>query len=185
MKLKTIFYVTLLVITFASCSKDDSTDIEPVVKETLKTYNDVEFALRDYTDDTNYGVFFSTETGKVYKQDEVDDTNGSKIDIVSFSNQVFSAFMSPHDPLANDNIPNATETIIQHIDSGITVEQFDAMEDDTLLKGLTIIDDNESVRTINVKEKIITFKNSKGKIGAIKMNLLNAERINVTIKVQL
>ncbi len=184
MKIKSIFYVTLLVLTFASCSKDDSPE-EPEVKDTLKTYTDVEFALRDYTDDTDHGVFFSTETGKVYKQSEVDDTNGSKIDIVSFSNQVFSAFMSPHDPLADDNIPNATITIIQHVDTGISVAEFDAMVDDTLLKGLTIAGDNESVRTSDVKEKIITFKNAKGKKGAIKMNFLNAERINVTIKVQL
>ena len=63
----------------------------------------------------------------------------------------------------------------------MTVAEFDAMEDDTLLKDLTVSDDNEA-QSITYRE-VVLFETAEGKIGAFKINMLNAQRISIDVKV--
>lgn len=135
--------------------------------------------------DPKYGRFFSTQTGKIYKQADVNETIGPKIDLVyhgSESNFIF--FENPAD-LFTDTfvIPGAKTTMVMNYESGFLVSDFDAMTNDALLADFTITHQNKTTGTLNVPF-IVLFQNAEGQKGAIKLIALNTEKLMVDIKVQ-
>ncbi len=181
--MKKIFLLPILFLALfaGSCSKDEKKPIEPPKKEeTLNIYKDVKLKLADAETD-NYGIAFSSATGKTYKASEISTKNIAEIDIVSFNLQAFIAFESPNESDYTKNIEGVTATKIQHKEVAMTTAVFDAMEDDTVLKKLTVTNDEESLPT--TYRKIILFENSKGKKGAIKVKEINRDRILFDVKV--
>lgn len=189
--MKKLLIVALsLSILFIACSKDDdknsennnNNNTEQQKKETLVTYNDVNFSLK--ANSSEYGRMFSTATGKMYKDSEVNQETGSKIDLVFVSsNGTFNYFESPG-LYTGFTIPNATSTKVQTITTGlITVAEFDAMTDSTKLAGLTIEYDDESFGKDNLPI-LILFENAAGKKGAIKVKSITDKVLIADIKVQ-
>ncbi|WP_158973622.1 hypothetical protein [Cellulophaga sp. L1A9] len=171
----------VLFIGFTSCSDSEDND-EPVVEENneILSYAGIELKLDD-SDTEDYGIAFSTATGETYAYAEISADNIADIDIVSATNQAFIAFNSPDADDVLSEIEGAKSTKIQVSNVAMTVAEFDAMEDDTLLKDLTVSDDNEA-QSITYRE-VVLFETAEGKIGAFKINMLNAQRISIDVKV--
>ncbi|WP_405246041.1 hypothetical protein [Cellulophaga sp. Asnod2-G02] len=166
---------------FTSCSDSEDND-EPVVEENneILSYEGIELKLDD-SDTEDYGIALSTATGETYSYAEISADNIADIDIVSATNQAFIAFNSPDADDVLSEIEGAKSTKIQVSNVAMTVAEFDAMEDDTLLKDLTVSDDNEA-QSITYRE-VVLFETAEGKIGAFKINMLNAQRISIDVKV--
>jgi len=179
MKKLIVLSLVAVFVAFTSCS-DDSEDPIVEVNGEISTFENVELKLVD-SDTEAYGVAFSTTTGLTYKRDEVTEDNVGDIDLASFTNQAFIAFNSPDQDAVIKEVEGAKSTKIQMTNVEMTAEEFDAMEDDILLKDQTVTDDNES-QPIDYKG-VVLFETAEGKIGALKINLLNAERISVDVKV--
>ncbi|WGK63678.1 hypothetical protein [Croceiramulus getboli] len=174
-----IALVTACLILFSSCEMADEnipvTEFEESVA--LKAYYDVSFSL------DNSARLFSTLTGESYAEEMVDETSGPLIDLVSITNEAFIAFTSPDDEQDDYEVPNASFTAIQHLDSPITAAQFDNMVNGNLLAEMEVEADNESIGISDFKDHIIVFRNAAGEQGAIKLRMLNAERLVVDIKI--
>ncbi len=184
MKKLLVLPVILLFIGFVSCSDDDNKENEAaaMMEELgeILSYENVELKMID-SDTDDYGIGFSVTTGEIYKQSEVNEENIAQIDLVSFANQAFISFNSPDRDNNFKEIEGVKSTLIQIANVEMTAEEFDSIEDDTLLKDLSVTHDNETQR-IDYRG-VFLFKTAEDKIGAIKVNLLNAERISIDVKV--
>jgi len=120
-------------------------------------------------------------TGETYKSSDITTENIADIDFASFTLQAFIAFTSPDDTDDIKDIEGAKSTKIQMTNVVMTSEEFDTIEDDTLLKDLTVFDDKES-QPISYRG-VILIETAEGKIGALRINLINADRISFDIKV--
>lgn len=184
--LSSLFIFSLL---FISCSDSDDSDNEIEeqidVEEVVSSYTDILFNLSD-SDIEDPQYLFSTSEGVSYKESEISDANIALIDIVSFSLKSFVAFDSP-DNDTNDifNIDGASTTKFQHTNVTLTAEEFDSIKttDSSLLVGLTVTNDEDSISVSDYENAIILFENAAGKKGAIKVTSFNAQRILVDIKV--
>ncbi len=151
-------------------------------KNAVVTYTDIAFGLQ--ADDETYGRLFSFEEGRIFKDSEINENNGSKIHLAfgSMANTMYY-FESPTE---NEyNVPNATATDVINYEStpSITIDAFDAMNDDSLLSALTIVGTEESFGNSTIPCTIL-FKLSSGKKGVIKAKAVNSSRLLVDIKVQ-
>lgn len=183
MKTKFLSVLFLFTLLFTSCSSDDDAgkpDTGGETEATLVTYSDIELSLIG-SGNTN-GRVFSTASGKVYKDSEINAENAEIIDIVSATSQAFIAFDSP-DKATDPAIVGGRVTKYQSTGVSLTAADFDAMTDDSKLKSLTIVDDNEAISISGYENKIVLFENASGKKGAIKLKSLNANRLVVDIKV--
>ena len=148
----------------------------------IETYTDVEFALD--AGHATYGRLFSFETGQIYKDNEVDESNGSSIHLAfgSMGNTMYY-FESP--TVEEYNVPNATVTKVINYEStpSISVNDFDAMAHDGLLTGLTITETNDSFGNSSIPGTVL-FETSSGRKGVIKTKAVNSERLMVDIKIQ-
>ncbi|WKN43545.1 PKD domain-containing protein [Tunicatimonas pelagia] len=146
------------------------------------TYTDVAFGLN--AEDATYGRLFSLETGKIYKDSEMDGTDGSIIHLAfgSLGNTMYF-FESP--TAEGYNVSNATETKVMNFEStpSISVDNFDAMTDDSLLSGLTIVEMNDSFGNSSIPGTVL-FETSAGRKGVIKTKAVNSDRLLVDIKAQ-
>jgi hypothetical protein len=179
MKAKFLSGLFLFSVLFISCSKDDDSstpadDGDDQNTETISTFTDIVFSLDDSS------KYFSTSEGKMYSKSEITAESTKVIDLVGDSNQTFIAFSSPS---KTSEISGGTVTKIQHLDTKLTVTNFDDIKDDSTLKNLSVTDDNDSVGITGYKEKIIIFENAAGKKGVIKLKAINADRVLVDIKV--
>lgn len=144
------------------------------------------------------GCFYSTKEKKVYKKNEVNNTNGELIDIVFFGlNATFASnkFVSPSiaNTLTFDAIPNATTTsfINKQEDcncgSNITATQFDGMTNDALLQNIKVTNQNVSFSS-SLEPRIVPFKTQDGRKGFIKIKQFVADGQNsyiiIDIKIQ-
>ncbi len=173
------FKVTLKI----SDGKEEKTTIKTFVipgHSSILTFTDVEFSILG--GDATYGRFFSTETGLIYKNNEVTTENGSKIDIAFNSfNGIINYFETPSESLYN--IQNATSSkFTNYITTQYDVGNFDDMIDDELLDGLDLSDDIGSFPA-SYKGAVI-FENSMGKKGVIKVKEIDDKRVLVDIKIQ-
>lgn len=139
----------------------------------VKTFSNIYFSL------TNSGRFFSTETGKLYKANEVDKLNGRNIDL-AFSG--IDGFESPRNE-DEVNIPGATITKVKnHVTTELSVDEFHAMVTDQKLKSMIVEDDDTPFQL--EAPQLILFENSFGKKGVILVKALYDENILTDIKVQ-
>lgn len=138
------------------------------------------------------GSVFSTELGTVIKSDDINDSNGEKIDIVFVGESGLLFFESPQKASGwgLKEIPNATNTsFINYIEGSsvsFSVEDFDNMTNSDPLNGINITNDEESFPSSGLP-RIILFQNSKGKKGVIKITNIASGRsgsITFDLKVQ-
>lgn len=148
----------------------------------LVTYSNVEFGLN--AGDNSYGRLFSFETGKIYKDNEIDATVGPKINLAfaSMGNTMYY-FQSP--TVADYNVPGASVTKVTNwlSDSPISTTDFDGMTDDSKLAGLTINETGDSFGNSSIPG-IVLFQLSTGRKGAIETKAVNSSRLLVDIKIQ-
>ncbi|MCX2682002.1 PKD domain-containing protein [Galbibacter sp. EGI 63066] len=149
----------------------------------LRTFTDVQLGINTAHNSNSIGAFFSTVSREVYSENEVDPEVGGAIGIVFFGLDdafSFNKFVSP-DEVTNEttfsSIPNATHTKIINTQEGcgcgasMSVTEFDAMEDDSSLQGLTIEETNAGSQHFTDAEVplIVLFETEDGRKGAIKI----------------
>lgn len=146
------------------------------------------FGIKD-----SIATFFSTCTGKAFKDADITDENGSTIDIAYVGIAVARLFESP-DSICYwgfNSIPGATTTkfinMMADNPQSFTVETFDKMIDDSPLSQLKIKNDFQSLPLGEVPF-IVLFENAKGKKGAIKVTEMESSQkdgiITFDLKVQ-
>lgn len=145
-------------------------------------FNDVSFGVEG---SDQYGYFFSTKRNQMYKEEELNEEIGEDIDLalVSYQGHTMVFFESPTNEEYFD-IPNARNTnVINFVQDEFTVEDFDAMEDDSSIKDIEIVHDGEAIFATNLP-KVILFQNADMQKGVIKLKAFNSERLLVDIKLQ-
>lgn len=146
-------------------------------------------------DDTQLGSFFSTVTGEVYKITPAGD-NSEIIDFAYFYGSNNSATITAPDndeiigtgagqvygPVANWSTRNATR--FNQLFSGITVEEFDAMNNDALIVANTASDVDLKMANFLNKDALVAFITVDGKKGIFKVAELDTEAKTITIDVK-
>lgn len=174
-----------LTIKLVATNKDTTAEKTETVTITgnnaILEFKDVEFAIE--AGNATYGRYFSIELGKIIKDSEVTADNGPKIDLVFASMVTMYYFDSPDN--ADYNITGGTKTLVMNYLSNdeLTVDDFDKMESDSLLKTLKVSHADDSFGSSTIPN-IILFKNAAGKIGAIKAKEVKTDVIVADIKVQ-
>ncbi|WP_298778374.1 PKD domain-containing protein [uncultured Polaribacter sp.] len=159
-----------------------SQNITVVVNTNIRTFQDIQLGINTAHNNNTIGTFFSTTTRKVYKKEDVTADNGAAIDIAFFGlNQsfTFNKFVSPDEvqTLTFDAIPNATYTKFINLQescgcpASMSLAEFDAMTDDTLLEALTITETTEGLQDFDntIVPRIVLFETQDGRKGAIKI----------------
>ncbi|MDC8102671.1 PKD domain-containing protein [Chryseobacterium rhizosphaerae] len=145
------------------------------------------------------GCFFSSELGTVLKQNEVNVTNGSKIDFAFFglnSSFIYNQFVSP-DEVQNNAflaIPNATHTKVinsqELVGTQLSSSGFDALDAGNDFNTITVTETNagKSPFSNSVVPRVILFQTADGRKGAVKVKSFVANGLSsyilVDIKVQ-
>ncbi|GEN72138.1 PKD domain-containing protein [Chryseobacterium lathyri] len=145
------------------------------------------------------GSFFSSELGTVLKQNEVNATNGSKIDFAFFglnSSFMYNQFVSP-DEVQNTGfmaIPNATHSKIinsqELVGTQLSSSGFDALNAGSDFNTITVTETNagKSPFSNSVVPRVILFQTADGRKGAVKVKSFVANGLSsyilVDIKVQ-
>ncbi len=178
-----------------------SQNITVLPNTNLRTFEDVQLGINTAHSGNVRGAFFSTNSRKVYKQEEITADNGALIDIAFFGlnqNFTFNKFVAPDEvqTLTFDAIPNATHTKFINLQescecsASLTVSQFDAIMDDTLLAGLTITETTAGLQDFDnsVVPRIVLFETENRRKGAIKIKDFVVDGTNsyiiIDIKVQ-
>lgn len=149
------------------------------------TCADLEFAID--AGNTTYGRYFSFETGKILKDNEINSSNGSKIHLAfgSLEHSMYF-FGSPDDNSMPGSLTianaNHTKVINWQANPSISSTAFDAMQDDRLLSPLTINETNDSFG--NSLPCTILFELPDHRKGVIKAKAVNSARLLADIKVQ-
>lgn len=164
----------------------------------IRTFHGIELGTNSAHNGNVIGAFFSTKNREVYTKEEVNNSNGADIDIVFFGlNQNFKVneFVSPDrtETFALGVIPKATHTkFINSIEScdcsaSLSVDQFDAMTNDDLLAGLTIVENDGGLKNFDNSKipRIVLFQTHDGRIGAIKISDFVANGIDSYIKIDI
>lgn len=145
------------------------------------------------------GSFFSSELGTVLKQNEVNATNGSKIDFAFFglnSSFIYNQFVSP-DEVQNNGflaIPNATHTKVinsqELVGTQLSSSGFDVLDAGNDFNTITVTETNAGKSPFNnsVVPRVILFQTADGRKGAVKVKSFVANGLSsyilVDIKVQ-
>lgn len=149
------------------------------------TYTDLEFAVD--AGNATYGRYFSFETGKILKDNEINSSNGSKIHLAfgSIEHSMYF-FESPDDHSMPGSLTfanaNHTKVINWQANPSISTTAFDAMQDDRLLSSLTINETNDSFG--NSLPCMILFELPDHRKGVIKAKAVNSTRLLADIKIQ-
>ncbi len=189
--MKKILFGLLLIPSLFSCSKDDdkapsenNNNEETPINEML-TYSNIELS-KDF-ENVAIGSFFSTATGKVYLDSEVNAETGPKIDIVfgSMAN-IMGYFVSPTSAKKEGfmEIPGATTSLFtNYITTEMAANDFDTLTWETL-DGLTVTEDSESFSLSSGFPHLVWFQNAQGKKGVIRVKQALSQKIVIDIKVQ-
>jgi PKD repeat protein len=146
----------------------------------LFQFKDVHLGIN--TAQSSVGCFFSSRLGRVLKTSEITDANGSRIDIVYFgfdSGFGYNKFVSPSSVQSYTftPIPNAITTSIVNrqescdCGSSMTISQFDAMTDDSMLQSTDINQTTTGLSEFDSSglPRIVLFQTQDGRKGAIKI----------------
>lgn len=167
----------------------------------LRVFNDIKLGINTAHNSNIIGAFFSTITGEVYKKEDLNQDNGSLIDVAYFgltSAFTFNQFLSPDEVQSKtfEAIENAQHTKFinsqELCNCGVdfTSAQFDALIDDTILKDLAIIENSSGKKEFDssIIPRIVLFETQDGRKGAIKIKEFNdastESHIVIDIKVQ-
>ncbi|MDR0420500.1 MAG: PKD domain protein [Prevotellaceae bacterium] len=171
-------YLIELTATNEKETKTASRQITVKPNTNLYTVKDVKFGIKSA--EQAIGCFYSLALREIITSDNVNATNGDKINLVFFGldasfNRCY--FTSPDLTMSSGfmEIPNATETFfINRIDETsltFTSSDFDAMTDDSLLETLDI-SGNSNINSwfTNIEiPRIVLFETAAGIKGAIKI----------------
>lgn len=168
-----------------------SQSITVIPNTNIITFQDIQVGINTAHSNNNIGAFFSTTTREVYKKEDVTADNGASIDIAFFGlnqNFSFNKFVSPDEvqTLTFDAIPNATHTKFINLQescgcsTSMTIAQFDAITDDTLLDALTITETTGGLQDFDnsIIPRIVLFETQDGRKGAIKIKSFIADGTN-------
>ena len=147
----------------------------------LRTLANIKLGINQAHNNNNIGAMYSTTTRQVYKANEINDENGSLIDIVFQglnSNFTNNRFISPDQ--ANNYgffaLKNAQSTIFVNSQNlcncglNFTEAQFDAMINDNPLQSLNISYSAGGAQEFGFTyPRIILFQTQDGRKGAIKI----------------
>jgi PKD repeat protein len=165
----------------------------------LRSFQNVQLGIN--TAQNNIGSYFSTRLRSTFKPANVNASNGALIDIAFFGlseSFSFNKFISP-DSAANWTflaIPNAAHTVFINkqeaclCSTNFTASDFDHVANGNIFSSLNIVETIGGVASFDnaLLPRIVLFKNSSGKKGAIKIKqFVNAGQqsyIVVDIKVQ-
>ncbi len=163
----------------------------------LLSFSDVKLGINSAG--STIGCFFSSELGTVVKQNEVNATNGSKIDFAFFglnSSFIYNQFVSP-DEVQNSGflaIPNATHSKIINSQELVGIQLsssgFDAVNSGDDFNSINIIETNagKSPFSNSVVPRVTLFQTSDGRKGAVKIKEFvangSSSYIIVDIKIQ-
>lgn len=175
----------ILVVTKGTESSTLTQSVTVEGNGSIVTYTGIEFSMKKGS--TTYGRFFSTTTGKIYKDSEVTASNGKDIDIAFGSyGPSTNFFLSPNDKEITPAIAGTTTTAFVNYPStsnaAATVAAFEAAKDDSFIAKETIKEDNNAFGTTT--PGIILFQTQDGRKGAICTRAINSDRLLVDIKVQ-
>lgn len=182
-------------------TKTISKNINILENTNLRIYEDIQLGINSAHTSNSIGAFFSTLTREVYSAAEVNEEVSSSIDIVFFGlNENFSRnrFVSP-DGLRDTTFPeiegaqhtkfiNSQE--LCNCSASLSVADFDAMNNDTILQNLTIEETAEGLQDFNsdVIPRIVLFETQDGRKGAIKIKDYVSDGTNsyivIDIKIQ-
>jgi len=194
-------YTLMLETSNGKQTQTTSQTITVLPNTSIRVIEDVQLGINTAHSGNQIGAFFATKTGQVHTRETVTQENGQTIDIAFYGqNQsfVFNRFVSPDEvqELTFNAIPNAQHTkFINTLETcncsaSLTVAQFDAMVDDTLLEGLTITETPEGLEDFDssMVPRIVLFETEDGRKGAIKIKDYVVDGTNsyivVAIKVQ-
>ncbi|WP_271782933.1 PKD domain-containing protein [Aquimarina algiphila] len=182
-------------------TKTISKEVSFFTNTNLRELNDIRLGINTAHNTNTIGSFYSINDRKVYSAQDITPAISERIDLVFFglSNTfIVNRFTSP------DDLSGTTFTALQNpkntifINSqelcgcaaSLTVSQFDAMQDDTILNSLLITETPGGLQDFDdsVLPRIILFQTQEGKKGAIKIKSYvddgQNSYINVDIKVQ-
>jgi hypothetical protein len=118
----------------------------------LIEYNNLKFGDRNIGTES---YVFPTSLGSFFKLNEINSTNGPKIDLVYYKDgccsfQHFQSQDSTHYTLVS--IPGARKTIVMNYNGNtiINAAQFDLLRNDSLLKALNIYYDNSFFYLVSI-----------------------------------
>ncbi|WP_405397458.1 hypothetical protein [Maribacter sp. Asnod2-G09] len=188
---KNFLLICLFITAFSviSCSDDNEDVMEQNEEETAELasfvlYENVEFEVD--TDGLDTKRFFSTTTGDLYSYDEIDADIAPTIDLawydMSPSNPGFLFWMSPDDLFQDEQIEGGTTTKMENTANQMTVEEFDAITDESALVDLVIENEDEAMGPQDYPV-VVLFENAAGHKGAIKMKSNDGQIMIVDIKV--
>ena len=183
-------------------SKIISKQIEVFNDTNLRTYSDVILGVNTAHNKNTIGSFYAVSDRNVYSVNQITTDIASQIDLVFFGlNSSFTSnrFVSPDnlsllttfDPLQNGKktiFINSQE--LCNCSASMSALQFDTMNDDTLLKSLTIEETAGGLEEFDDTEnsRIVLFQTQEGNKGAIKIKSYVADGENsfiiVDIKMQ-
>ena len=148
----------------------------------IQIFKNLEFALKP--GDPVYGRLFSFATDTMYIDSKIDLRTGPLINLAFGSSGDTSFFFrSPTD--TTFHVPHARAVIIANDDPAdtLTVNDFDVMQDDALLKTLVVRDTINAFKATQIPG-IIPFQLYDGRRGLIKTRELNSSRLLVDVKLQ-
>src|SRR5690554_533301 len=184
-----------LIILIEAKDRDGNGDIYEVKIEVESNIESFTAVLMGSYDDANLGSFFSTVTGEVYKITPAGE-NSELIDFAYFYGSDNSATITAPDndevigtggsklyaPVAEWDTRNATR--FNQLFSGITVEEFDAMNNDALIVANTASDVDLKMANFLNKDALVAFITADGKKGIFKVADLDTEAKTITIDVK-
>jgi len=172
--------------------KVEPRDFSIEVESNIESFTAV--LMGNYTD-AELGSFFSTVNGEVYMITPAGE-NAEMIDFVYFYGSNNSATITAPDnddvigtgdsklyaPVAEWATRNATR--FNQLFSGITVEEFDAMNNDALIVANTASDVDLKMANFLNKDALVAFITVEGKKGIFKVADLDTEAKTITIDVK-
>jgi PKD repeat protein len=191
-------YTVYLEVSNGKETKQVSQNITVNVNTNLRAHKDIQLGIN--TAQEGFSVYYSTKLRRSFKVSEINEDNGSFVDIAYFGlsqHFTYNLFVSPArlSETTFPEIPNARHTrFINKMESGtitITQAQFDSMQTDSLLRNLPIASTmyGDEFFTHTPLPRVVLFETPDRRKGAILVKeMISNEKENsyiiIDIKVQ-